>query len=263
MSEIAINRFSGFSDLYNDVRPVPPEKVCKIIVDLLNKEKVDRIVDLGCGTGLATKIWKDYAKNVIGIEPNNDMRRSAEKANPDITFLNANSYCTLIENSSVEVVTCSQSFHWMEPFATLKEINRILRSKGMLAIYDCFWPVSISTKAEMAYNQLFSEVDALHETHKGTLPHERQWQKGKHFKNVASSNYFEYCKEMYFENTELCDAERFIGIALSQGHLQTLIKSGVQEIDGKIERFKEEVRKDIKATKNMYVSYKMIIGIKK
>ena len=44
------NRFSGFADLYDAVRPVPP----MVLADVISKYAGDRprlVVDLGCGTG--------------------------------------------------------------------------------------------------------------------------------------------------------------------------------------------------------------------
>jgi trans-aconitate methyltransferase len=108
MAEIARDRFSGFSKLYDNVRPVPPEKVCAILLNLLNKQKVATVVDLGCGTGLSTSMWKHYAENVIGLEPNDDMRQLAIEKNPDIAF-GKNRIPPL--KSNVESLPGKASFH--------------------------------------------------------------------------------------------------------------------------------------------------------
>jgi ubiquinone/menaquinone biosynthesis C-methylase UbiE len=225
MHNIALDRFSGFANLYNNSRPKPPVKTCEIITNLINRRKVDTVVDLGCGSGLSTKIWKKYADKIIGIEPNNDMRETAIKNNPEITFIKGSSYQTGIDTGSVDVVVCSQSFYWMEPFETLKEINRITKSTGILAVLDCDWPVTISEKSEIAYNDLFGKVAQLHEKYKDTLPEEKQWPKNRHLENLNKSGYFKHCKKIYFDNCERCDSERFINIAMTQGHLQTLLKN--------------------------------------
>jgi predicted TPR repeat methyltransferase len=36
------------------------------------------VVDLGSGTGLPTRYWSDKAKQIIGIEPTDDMRRQVQ-----------------------------------------------------------------------------------------------------------------------------------------------------------------------------------------
>ena len=263
MAEIAKDRFSGFSQLYDNARPVPPEKVCKILLNLLNRKKVSTIVDLGCGTGLSTRIWRSYAEHVIGIEPNDDIRQVAEEKNRDALFLNASSYATTLDDRQADVVCCSQSFHWMEPKSSLQEVARILTHKGIFAAYDCVWPVTVSVASEIAYMKLFQSVKSLSLQYKERLPVERQWPKREHFKHVVESGYFRYCKEMSFDNMETCDSERFIQIALSQGQLQTLLKHGIQEVLPLIEEFKGVVKNDILEQRTMTVSYNMVIGWKK
>ncbi len=262
MNDIALERFTGFAALYNDVRPRPPQKLCEIILSVLDREKLDTLIDLGCGSGLSTRIWKPYARNIIGIEPNDDMRKVAEKANPELSFIKGNSYQTGIESASADVVCCSQSFHWMEPESTLKEVNRLLTERGVFAVLDCEWPVTISQVSEMAYEELFSRLNPLFEKYKDKLPREYSWPKKRHLENLKNSNIFSYCKEIYFDNRELCDAERFINIALSQGRLQMLLKNTIDEIKPDIENFKRLVREDLKAERSMYVSYKLILGMK-
>jgi len=263
MSEISLNRFSGFAKLYNEVRPKPPLKLCSIILNLLNQSKIDTVIDLGSGSGLSTKIWKGKANKIIGIEPNDDMRSVAIKNHSEFLFINGTSYHTGLDDNVADVVICSQSFHWMEPNETLKEVNRILKSKGFFAVLDCDWPVTASIASEKAYLNLFKTVDELHEKYKDKLPKEKKWSKSNHLTNIINSNYFEYVKEIVFDNVEKCDSERFIGIGLSQGQLQTLIKNNIFEIQEYIERFKNIVNNDIKTKKNMLVSYRLIIAEKK
>lgn len=263
MQEVALDRFSGFADLYNNVRPNPPKKVYSIILNLINKSKVNTVVDLGSGSGLSTKIWKGKANKIIGIEPNNDMRLVAIKNNPKIEFLDETSYQTGVADNSVDIVICSQSFHWMEPIETINEINRILKPKGIFAVLDCDWPVTISIDSEKAYNKLFETVDELHKQYNERLPKEIKWSKSNHLNNIRKSEHFDYIKEIVFDNEEKCDAKRFIGIALSQGQLQTLIKNNIIEIQESIEEFENKVSLDIINTKKMLISYRLIIAEKK
>jgi len=80
MSSIAANleRFSGFADRYDARRPMPPAALVDLLTQLAQVTQPRLIVDIGCGTGLSTRIWAGRAEKVIGIEPNADMRRQAE-----------------------------------------------------------------------------------------------------------------------------------------------------------------------------------------
>ena len=119
-----IDRFLGFADTYDKYRPSAPNMITDILTNYLGKNP-EVVIDLGCGTGLSTMVWKDIAKKVIGIEPNGDMRSQAEeklKADSikNISFQPGYSNQINIEANSANIVTCSQSFHWMEPKSTLE-----------------------------------------------------------------------------------------------------------------------------------------------
>ncbi len=83
MNNIAKNaeRFTGFADIYEKARPTVPQypiaKICSYFA-----KRPNRVVDLGCGTGLSTIAWKDTASNIIGIEPSGDMISVAIDTNP-------------------------------------------------------------------------------------------------------------------------------------------------------------------------------------
>lgn len=67
------DRFTGFANVYESARPSVPLYPVQMVVNYFDKTP-DRVVDLGCGTGLSTLIWKEHAKEVVGIEPSDDMR---------------------------------------------------------------------------------------------------------------------------------------------------------------------------------------------
>ena len=73
--KINADRFLGFAKVYDDSRPKVPEQAVDIITDYLGRQP-ERVVDLGCGTGLSTMVWKGHAREVIGIEPSEILRRA-------------------------------------------------------------------------------------------------------------------------------------------------------------------------------------------
>jgi ubiquinone/menaquinone biosynthesis C-methylase UbiE len=267
MNDLQLNadRFMGFSDLYEKARPKCPAKVKEIIIRYLNKNpKV--IVDLGCGTGLSTAEWSNVCDKVIGIEPSLDMINTARnnyKAVENITFIQAFSDNTGIDDLSADVVTCSQAFHWMNPKTTLDEVSRVLKKDGVFSVYDCDWPPVGNWEAELEYNRLFEKVTEIESTHLHIKNNFKKWDKEKHLSNIKNSGHFRYVREVIFSNSETCNAERFIAIALSQGGLQSIIKAKIDEINPYLNAFKNNIIGSFGDSEfQIDFCYRMIIGVK-
>jgi len=137
-----VERFSGFASTYDRYRPTPPAVLIDILTQLIGITSPEFVVDVGCGTGLSTRIWADRAQRVTGVEPNDDMRREAEAhtSTPAIRYQDGTSTATGLPDACADIVTASQALHWMEPEPTFAEIARILRPGGVFAAIDCDWP---------------------------------------------------------------------------------------------------------------------------
>ncbi|MEF2967453.1 class I SAM-dependent methyltransferase [Paenibacillus sp. M1] len=263
-----VERFSGFADVYDRYRPEAPKLVVELLSNYLER-KPDLVMDLGCGTGLSTLVWRDRAERVIGVEPNDDMRSIAEaklRALPGsghTSFVPGYSNQLNAADESVDIITCSQSFHWMEPVSTLEEARRVLKPGGIFAAYDCDWPPVLDWRLEQEYNLLSEKADALiaRETEQEEQAVKRN--KNEHLQNLRNSGVFRYTREIVFHNKEICDAERYVGLLLSQGGLQTVFKLGLGELEPDIERFRTHARELFRGgTKEILFSYRLRLGIK-
>ena len=91
-------------------------------------ERPALVVDLGSGTGFSAEVWADRAQRVVGVEPNPAMREvAAARAPANVSYVGTHAAETGIDSGAADVVTASQSFHWMAPGPTLAEVARILR----------------------------------------------------------------------------------------------------------------------------------------
>lgn len=260
MSKVDRNRFSGFADLYASVRPRPPTKVTEIALGILGQSQVGQVVDLGSGTGLSTSIWQRATESLIGIEPTKDMRNQAEADFPDIRFQDGSSYATGLSQDSTDIVCCSQSFHWMEPQATLLEVNRILKPTGVFLVYDCLWPVTWDWRSERQYKDLLRKAKTIAAYNPELAESSQQYPKDQHLANLERSGYFAHVGSVYFDNAEVCDANRFVGIALSQGLLQSILKKDPSLLSEEMEELERVA--DSAKSRMMRVSYVLHYGVK-
>jgi ubiquinone/menaquinone biosynthesis C-methylase UbiE len=142
--------WTGKASSYNRVRPTPPPALLDLLTQLIGMLHPALVVDLGSGTGLSTVIWGERAGQVIGIEPNADMRAQAIRKiahHPyaaHIEYREGVAHQTGLPDECADIVTCAQSLHWMEPTSTLAEIARILRPGGLFAAYDYDWPPALN-----------------------------------------------------------------------------------------------------------------------
>lgn len=263
-----IDRFLGFQNEYDRYRPEAPPMVTSLLSNYLGG-RPSVVADIGCGTGLSTFLWKNTADSVIGIEPNPDMlSKAVEKLNQDaeahsLSFIQGYSNQLPLGSDSTDIITCSQSFHWMEPQSTLQEIARCLRPGGVFAAYDCDWPLVLQADIEAKYNLLITAADNLLAELQPESERAHKWDKEGHLSRIQASGHFSFAREIVFHNTESCDAERYVGLTLSQGGIQAVLKTGSTALDRDIADFSAAADSYFDGrTLPVLISYRMRIGIK-
>jgi ubiquinone/menaquinone biosynthesis C-methylase UbiE len=263
--QLNADRFVGFADVYDHGRPKCPENVKKIILKYLGYNP-SLVVDMGCGTGLSTIIWSNVSDKVIGIDPSIDMIEEAKKkasALDNLIFISSFSDDTGLKDHCADVITCSQSFHWMNPETTLNEVYRILKMRGIFAVYDYDWSPVCNWEAEIEYQKLFKKVREMESTHGDIKDSFVRWDKNNHLSNIEKLGRFRYTREIVFSNCESCNAQRFIEMALSHGGLQASIRADRDEIIPYLTAFKKKIM-DIYGDNEFEICfcYRMHIGIK-
>src|SRR6476660_612366 len=90
----------GFANVYDRYRPSPPGGLFDVLT-------LAAVVDLGCGTGLATRAWGERAGEVFGVEPNPRMLERARKSTeqPNIRYVEAYGADTGIPAGRADLVT--------------------------------------------------------------------------------------------------------------------------------------------------------------
>jgi SAM-dependent methyltransferase len=262
-----IAHWSGVSATYDAHRPAAPAALPALLTQLAEAPRPALVVDLGSGTGLSTLIWADVAQQVIGIEPNDEMRAQAERraahARPDATqvrFSAATAERTCLPDGCADIVTVAQAFHWMEPTATLAEVARILRRGGVFAAYDYDWPPAITWEANALFHSFMGSVFRVAATH-GEQVSPAGWEKSGHRERMRASGHFRQVQEVALHNIEQGDADRFIGLTFSK---LPILASGAAPVDEiHLAEYERAVRAALPATPiPWYISYHVRLGLK-
>lgn len=104
----------------------------KKLIDLVNFNKDQVILDLGCGTGVLSNELARKGAKVLGVDLSSDMIKKAKESYPKISFgiLNA---CELNFDSKFDTVFSNAVFHWIpDQRRLLKSINKALKKNGKL-----------------------------------------------------------------------------------------------------------------------------------
>jgi len=133
--------------------------------------RVDAIVDIGCGGGIALKEFAKVYQNarVIGVDYSRDMvalaqrtnRRNCQSGRAEIKHASVENMP--LEPGSMDIVTAFDNINfWEDHEAALREIKRILRKGGKFFIINGFpavgskWYEFVKFKNEEAYENLLS-----------------------------------------------------------------------------------------------------------
>lgn len=228
-----IERFTGFADLYDRFRPGPPADLAPLLKLFAGISVIDRVVDIGSGTGLSTRYWAGHAGEVVGVEPAADMRKeaTAQTSARNVAYRDGFSHDTRLPDRCAQIVSCSQALHWMKPQETFEEARRILQPGGVFSANDYDWPPTVgSWEAEEAYAACMRTVRSL-EKERRTAVGLQRWEKSGHLARMESSGCFRHVKEVVIHHIDQGNAERLVGVLRSQGDVMGLLKDGLAEAD--------------------------------
>jgi SAM-dependent methyltransferase len=119
---------------YERGRPEYPDGARRWLAERLDLRPGRRVVDLAAGTGKLTRLLTATGADVVAIEPVAPMRDRLAAALPGVQLLDGVAEEIPLEDGSVDAATVGQAFHWFDGDRALREIHRIVRGRGRLAV---------------------------------------------------------------------------------------------------------------------------------
>ncbi len=126
----SIDKFTDKAEVYAKYRPSYPSEYIEYLVSEADLNENCMIADIGSGTGILSRQLLDKGFTVIGVEPNDDMRTLAEQTlKPDSHFISVDAVAekTTLNDSSLDLITVAQAFHWFDIEQFRLECQRILK----------------------------------------------------------------------------------------------------------------------------------------
>ncbi len=107
------------------------------ILEITQLSTKSTLADIGAGTGILTRHFVDKVQRVYAIEPNLEMRQILTRDMQSLLsafVLEGSAEKTTLPNNSVDVITVAQAIHWFDPEPARREMLRILKTGGWLAL---------------------------------------------------------------------------------------------------------------------------------
>lgn len=122
--------FGAAASEYERGRPSYPAGA----VDWLLPPGINRVLDLGAGTGKLTRQLVDRGLDVVAVEPLAEMREQLSRVVPEVRPLAGTAEKIPLADDSVEAVLVAQAWHWMDPDLAVPEVARVLSPGGWLGV---------------------------------------------------------------------------------------------------------------------------------
>ncbi|MGE0713710.1 MAG: class I SAM-dependent methyltransferase [Planctomycetota bacterium] len=129
--------FGDRAEDYERWRPGYPRAAVDLALGGL--EAPVRVIDLGSGTGIAARAFAAAGCEVTGVEPDPVMRaraaaHPAPAGGPPPRYVAGRAEETGLAAGSAALVVAAQAFHWFDFAAATREMHRVLRRGGRLAL---------------------------------------------------------------------------------------------------------------------------------
>ncbi|MBO1418361.1 class I SAM-dependent methyltransferase [Streptomyces sp. FH025] len=137
----AAESFGGVAEEYDRGRPGYPDELFDALERLWGRSlKGARVLDVGAGTGIATRLLAARGAEVVAVEPSAGMADRFLASSPTLPLVRGTGDDLPFHDHSADLVTYAQAFHWTYPERSVPEAIRVLRPGGAIAawwnVYD-------------------------------------------------------------------------------------------------------------------------------
>jgi SAM-dependent methyltransferase len=138
------DHFSVHSVDYAKHRPSYPRELFQYLASVAPAR--ERAWDCATGNGQAARGLADFFSKVIATDASQSQVDNAS-AYPGVEYRVSTAEETTIKPASIDLVTVAQALHWLDLDRFYREVQRVLRPKGVLAVW-CYNLLEISPEAD-------------------------------------------------------------------------------------------------------------------
>ncbi|MBX3271679.1 MAG: methyltransferase domain-containing protein [Sandaracinaceae bacterium] len=198
------DRFSATVEDYERARPDYPASLFDWILEDGALGPGATVIDVGCGTGIATRQLAARGLSVIGADPNDAMLAAARRAGGErVTFVSTDAETLDVGGARADAITGFQCFHWIDLDRALPRMRAVLRPGGriyavwnlrdardpLMAAYEALLLERAPEYAEVGAEPRAHALAERVEGRNATFPHAQWLDRAAFFGRVWSSSY--------------------------------------------------------------------------
>jgi SAM-dependent methyltransferase len=130
--------FNEIAALYDAARPGYPDALFGDVIAAAELAPDDSILEIGCGTGQATRAFARRGLRLLAIDPGAETIRVARQSLAefqDVEFAEATFEAWPAQRAAFRLIVAAQSWHWVAPAIGFAKAADVLVPGGTLAVF--------------------------------------------------------------------------------------------------------------------------------
>ena len=167
--------FNTAATLYEEVRPGYPEELIQDVIDLSGLEDHNRVLEIGCGTGKATRSFAKRGYELVCLDIGADLiavARERLKEFSNVSFVRE-AFEAWEPEDTFDLIISATAFHWVDPNVRYLKASEVLDSDGFLAVFSnqhVRKEEGFFTESQSLYDKYYSPLTTNRPTHATNFP---------------------------------------------------------------------------------------------
>jgi SAM-dependent methyltransferase len=206
--------FGAVAELYDRVRPSYPRE----LIDALVEDAPRRVLDVGCGTGIAARLLAERGCDVLGVEIDERMAAVARARGIAVEVARFEEWDA--GGRVFELAVAGQAWHWIDPVAGAAKAASLLAPRGRLGL---FWNLGSPPREVLALlGPIYARLAPGLEDYSVLLGRGRDARGDAAIDGIAVSGGFETAQARSFEWTHVHETEQWLALLQTHSDHQAL-----------------------------------------
>jgi SAM-dependent methyltransferase len=149
--------FDQVASVYSKARPDYPHALVDDVVSYARLKPDDAILEVGCGTGQATKSFATRGFSILAVDPGPEMVRAARATLAqfgNVALVESTFEALPTKRASFQLIIAAQSWHWVAPEVRFVKAAEALSPHGALAVFGHV-PVGLPAPLLEQFEQIY------------------------------------------------------------------------------------------------------------